>query len=100
MTQEPRLKTPSSISKQITFPSEADEDRVFVSFGLIISCRLSDADKIRLAVESARGRIVFQTLSNGSLFLLRQAQIENALSGNLEELIEINKKKERRLETK
>lgn len=77
--------------------SHADE-QFFVSFGLIVSCRLSDVDKIRTGIQNSGGKIIFQTVSNGPLFLLRAGQIERILQGDLNDLAEIHKKKERRSE--
>jgi len=41
---------------------------------------------------------VFQTISNGDLFLFRAAQVERAMQGDVSALAEIHKKKEKRLE--
>jgi hypothetical protein len=93
---EAESKSPSSISGQVRFSSESAADReFFVSFGVIMSCRLGEVDRIRESIEIQGGRIVFQTVSNGPLFLLRQGQIDRALAGDLSALAEIHLKKRR-----
>lgn len=66
-----------------------------VSFGVVISCRLGDVEHIRSLVQGTGGRVIFQTVSNGPLFLLRAGQVERALRGDLSALAEIHKKKTR-----
>jgi hypothetical protein len=89
-----------AISPQTTPLSEASaQDRQFyVSYGMIISTRLNDVQKIREAIQDLGGKIAFQTVTSAPLFLLREYQVKKALSGDLSELAEIYaKKKERRL---
>jgi hypothetical protein len=63
---------------------------------LVVSCRLGDVDRIRSRIQEADGRIIFQTVSNGNLILLRAGQVERALNGDLSALAEIHNKKTRR----
>lgn len=87
------------ISSRVNPPSGSAADQQFlVSFGMIVSCRLGDVERIRESILKLGGRIVFQTVSNGALFLFRQAQVERALRGDVSALAEIHKKKERRVE--
>jgi len=94
-----RPETEPSISFNATPPSGSEAGgQVFASLGLIISCRPSDVDLICRVIQACGGKLVFQTATNGSLFLLREVQIERILQGDLSELVEIMKKKERRSE--
>ncbi len=94
---EAEHKPPSPISTRTKPPSECAADQQFyVSFGAVISCRLGDVEKIRGKIEAEGGRIVFQSVSNGPLVLLRAGQIERALNGDLSALAEIHKRKQRR----
>lgn len=94
---EGETKPPKTISAEATPPSGSAADREFiVSYGAIISCRLGDVERIRCLIESVGGRIVFQTVSNGPLFLLRAAQIERAMNGDVSALVEIHRRKQRR----
>jgi hypothetical protein len=80
-------------------PSEASADRqFFVSYGLIISARLADVEKIRAAIQEEGGKIAFQTVTTALLYVLRHFQIERAIQGDLSELAELHKKKLRRVE--
>jgi hypothetical protein len=91
------------VSKPILFsnttpPSDRSADRQFpVSFGLIISCRFGDVERLRESILNLGGRIVFQTVSEEKLFLFRESQVERALRGDVSALAEIHKKKERRV---
>jgi hypothetical protein len=76
---------------------EKDRD-FFLSFGLVVSTRLSDVQKIREAVEAAGGKIVFQTTTTAPLYLLRHYQIETILKGDVSQIREIHEKKRRRVE--
>jgi hypothetical protein len=83
--------------------SDASLDRKFyVSFGVVMSIQHTDVERVRAAIEGAGGKIVFQTISTGTLYLLRQRQVEEILSGDLSQLCEVHKKKQdqRRLEKK
>jgi hypothetical protein len=77
---------------------QAKDQDFWVSFGLIVSVRLSDVEKIRRTVEEAGGKVVFQTTTTAPLYLLRQYQIEKALQGDVSQLQEIHEKKRRRME--
>jgi hypothetical protein len=93
--QDPKPPTISSGAK----PSSGSPDQQFlVSFGAVISCCLGDVERIRESIHALGGRIVFQTVSNGPLFLLRAGQVERALQGDLSALAEIHIKKTRRSE--
>ena len=84
---------PTSVS-ETTPPSVSSEDQqFFVSFGLIVSARLADVARIREAVEHLGGKIAFQTVSNGDLYILRAYQLERALSGDISQLCEIHERK-------
>lgn len=99
MEASKRLDRP--ISHQSTSPSESSQDRgFFVSYGLIISTRLRDVDRIREAVKELGGKIIFQTVTSAPLYLLRGYQVERILQGDLSELLEAyaRKQKERRSE--
>jgi hypothetical protein len=94
-----RLEVTPPISPQTSSPSEAAADREFyVSFGLIMSVRLGDVEKIRSAISTQGGKIAFQTVTTAPLYLLRHYQVERALQGDLSELAELHKKKLRRVE--
>ena len=96
----PETKPPISSSVTGSSGSEAEcrGGKPFASLGLIVSCRPSDVDLICRVIQACGGKLVFQTVSNGSLFVLGEAQIERILQGDLSELVEIMKKKERRSE--
>ncbi|MGA2789816.1 MAG: hypothetical protein ABSF00_03490 [Candidatus Bathyarchaeia archaeon] len=81
-----------------TQPSDSPDLQFPITFGVVMSCRLGDVQKIRSQIQEAGGRIVFQTVSNNSLFLLRAAQVEKALQGDLSVLTEIHNRKTRRSE--
>lgn len=90
-----------STSGQASPPSESAADRQFyVSYGLIISTRMGDVEKIREAVQELGGKIVFQTVTSAPLYLLRGYQVEHILQGDVSELLEAytRKQKDRRLE--
>jgi hypothetical protein len=70
----------------------------YVSYGLIVSARLSDVEKIRQAVEASGGKIVFQTATTAPLYLLREYQVDEVLDGDISQLREIHEKKNRRVE--
>ena len=69
------------------------DQQFFVSFGLIISARLVDVKKIRDEIERLGGKIAFQTVSTGPLYILRAYQVERALSGDVSHLREIHERK-------
>jgi len=71
----------------------AEDQQFYISFGLVVSARLADVAKIRDAVERLGGKIAFQTVSNGDLFLLRRYQVERALAGDVSQLREIHNRK-------
>jgi len=81
--------------------SDASLDRKFyVSFGVVMSVQHADVERVRAAIQECGGKIVFQTISTGELYLLRRYQVEQILSGDLSQLCEVHKKKQeqRRLE--
>ncbi len=91
-------KPPNTISSGVTQPSGSADLKFLVSFGVVISCRLGDVEHIRSLIQGVGGRIVFQTVSNGPLFLFRAGQVERALAGDVSALAEIHNKKTRRSE--
>ena len=90
------VKPPNTISSGASPPSGSPDLQFLVSFGAVISCRFGDVERIRNLIQGAGGRVVFQTVSNGPLFLLRAGQVERALNGDLSALAEIHIKKTRR----
>jgi hypothetical protein len=75
--------------------SDASLDRKFyVSFGVVMSVQHADVERIRAAIEQCGGKIVFQTISTGELYLLRRYQVEQILSGDASQLREVHKKKQ------
>lgn len=93
--------SPTSNSDSTLASESADHDLAFyVSFGLIISARMADVAKIRAAIENAGGKIAFQTVSGGPLYLLRHYEVEQILQGDIDHLVEVHKRKskERRVE--
>lgn len=89
-------KPPNTISTGTTPPSGSPDLQFPVSFGVVVSCRLGDVERIRGRIEQEGGHIVFQTTSERPLFLLRERQVERALSGDLSALADIHRKKARR----
>jgi len=87
---------PPTISSGAIPPSGSPDLQFPVSFGVVISCRLGDVDRIRSRIEQEGGHIVFQTTSNDDLFLLRKRQVERILQGDTSALAEVHKKKARR----
>ncbi len=97
--QEKERKLAAAISQQQTSPSEADAG-FYITYGVVISARWGDVEKIRRAIEAEGGKIAFQTVSNGDLYLLRRYQVERALDGDLSQLREVyERKQDRRLKT-
>ena len=90
------VKPPNTFSSGVTPPSGSPDLNFLVSFGMVVSCRLRDVERIRTRIQESGGRIIFQTVSNGPLFLLRAGQVERALQGDLSALAEIHIKKTRR----
>ncbi len=93
-------KHPSPISLDVKPPSGSADLQFLVSYGVIVSCRLGQVERIRNRIEEEGGRIIFQTVSNGPLFLLREGQIERAMKGDVSALAEIHKRKQKRSEMK
>ncbi|MGA8903695.1 MAG: hypothetical protein WB661_01660 [Candidatus Bathyarchaeia archaeon] len=91
-------KPPNTISSGTNTSSGSPDLQFLVSFGLVISCRLGEVEALRGHIERSGARIVFQTVSNGPLFLFRAGQVERALNGDLSALAEIHGKKTRRSE--
>lgn len=76
--------------------SDASLDRkFFVSFGVVMSVQHADVERVRAAIEGCGGKIVFQTVSTGPLYLLRGYQVEEILAGDISALAEVHKKKQR-----
>jgi hypothetical protein len=71
---------------------------VFISFGLVLSLKLDDVEKVRAWLEANGTKIVFQTTSSGDLYLLREYQVRRAIHGDVSQLCEIYQKKQRREE--
>jgi hypothetical protein len=80
--------------------SEASEkDRsIFVSFGLVLSLKIDDVEKVRSWLEANGAKIVFQTTGNADLFVLREYQVRRILQGDISQLREIYQRKQRRVE--
>jgi hypothetical protein len=93
----PETKTPASLEVEPSSGSEAG-GKGFASLGLIVSSRPGDVDLMCRVIQACGGKVVYYTVSNGLLFVLGEAQIERILQGDLSELVEIMKKKERRSE--
>ena len=92
--EDVREKKPSPFPSETEPPSESTADQRFpVSFGLVVSCRLGDVQGIRESVQRLGGRIIYQTVSEGQLFLFREAQVERALNGDVSALIELHRRK-------
>lgn len=73
---------------------ESVKDRsVFVSFGLVLSLKLDDVEKVRAWLEENGAKIVFQTVASSPLFVLREYQVRRALQGDVSQLSEIYQKK-------
>jgi len=92
------VKPSSTFSSEATLPSGSPDLNFLVSFGAVISCRLGDVERIRSLIQGAGGRIVFQTVSNGPLFLLRAGQVDRILQGDTSAIAEVHRKKTRRSE--
>ena len=102
------MQAAKPVSNQSSAPSVASEEQrrdrgFYVSFGLIISARLADLEKIRESVQAAGGKIAFQTSTPAPLYLLRHYEVEQILQGDssaLAELREVHdrKSRERRVE--
>ncbi len=73
---------------------ERNRDRsVFISFGLVLSLKIDDVEKVRSWLEENGAKIVFQTVGAGPLFLLREYQVKKVLHGDTSELREIYNRK-------
>jgi hypothetical protein len=90
------VKPPNTISSEPSLPSGSPDLQFLVSFGVVVSCKLGDVERIRNRIQEQGGRIVFQTTSNGDLFLLRERQVERILLGDTSTLAEVHRKKTRR----
>jgi hypothetical protein len=73
---------------------------VFISFGLVLSLRPDDIEKVRDWLQSNGAKIVFQTTSTGDLFLLRDWTMRRAIDGDTSQLKEVYQRKQRRVEKK
>jgi len=92
------VKPPNAFSSHASQPSGSPDLNFLVSFGVVISCRLGEVDRIRSLIQGTGGRIVFQTVSNGPLFLLRAGQVDRILQGDTSAIAEVHRKKTRRSE--
>lgn len=94
----------NSDSKPPSESTDHEHDQLFfVSFGLIVSARFLDVEKIRKAVEGAGGKIAFQTVTKEPLYLLRHYEVEQIVQGDVDQMKELaelhnRKSKERRVE--
>lgn len=100
MQAEKRLDRTISTEPSRASESSARDREFYVSFGLIVSARLGDVEKIRSAVQGLGGKIVFQTVTSAPLYLLRHYQVEQILQGEVSQLREAHdkKSKDRRVE--
>jgi hypothetical protein len=71
---------------------------MFISFGLVLSLKLDDVEKVRAWLEGNGAKIVFQTVASAPLFLLREHQVRKAIQGDTSELKEVYQRKQRRVE--
>jgi hypothetical protein len=71
---------------------------VFISFGLVLSLKLDDVEKVRSWLEGNGAKIVFQTVASSPLFVLREYQVRKAIQGDTSELKEVYQRKQRRVE--
>jgi hypothetical protein len=71
---------------------------MFISFGLVLSLKLDDVEKVRAWLERNGAKIVFQTVASAPLFLLREYQVRKAIQGDTSELKEVYQRKQRRVE--
>ena len=68
--------------------SDASLDRKFyASFGVVMSVQHADVERVRAAIEGCGGKIVFQTISTGPLYLLRGRQVEQITQGDVSDLL-------------
>jgi len=86
------VRAPSFSETQPASVAPADQ-QFYVSFGLIISARLADVQRIRDEIERLGGKIAFQTISNGPLYVLREYQVERAIHGDVSHLKELHDRK-------
>lgn len=78
---------------------ERQKDRsIFVSFGLVLSLKLEDVEKVRSWLEENGAKIVFQTVASSPLFVLREYQVRRAIQGDTSQLSEVYQRKQRRVE--
>lgn len=78
--------------------ASAKDRSIFVSFGLVLSLKLDDVEKVRSWLETNGVKIVFQTTGKSDLFVLREYQVRRILHGDISQLEEIYQKKQRRVE--
>jgi len=77
----------------------AEDQQFYVSFGLIVSARMADVARIREAVERLGGKVAFQTVSSGPLYVLRHYQVEQLLRGDTSWLREVHSRKSKAKES-
>ncbi len=98
--QEQERKLAAAISPPLQQPASVADAGFYITYGVVISARWGDVEKIRRAIEAEGGKIAFQTVSNGDLYLLRRYQVERALDGDCSQLRDVyQRKQDRRLKT-
>ena len=76
--------------------SEASRDRLlYVSFGLVLSLKLEDVEKVRAYLQENGAKIIFQTVSSGQLYVLREYQVQRALQGDLSQMQDVHDRKQK-----
>lgn len=66
---------------------------MFISFGLVLSLPYNTVEKIRTLVEENGAKIIFETTSADSLFVLREYQVRRILQGDTSQLRKIYERK-------
>ena len=78
--------------------ASAKDRSIFVSFGLVLSLKLDDVDKVRSWLQENGVKIIFQTTGKSDLFVLREYQVRRILQGDTSQLREVYQRKQRRVE--
>ena len=79
--------------------ASAKDRSIFVSFGLVLSLKLDDVDKVRSWLQENGVKIIFQTTGKSDLFVLREYQVRRILQGDTSQLSAVYQRKlERRVE--
>jgi hypothetical protein len=71
---------------------------VFISYGLVLSLKYGDVEKVRSWLEENGAKIVYQIVASSPLFVLREYQVRKAIQGDSSELKEVYQRKQRRVE--